>query len=88
MHGVKLIICSGCGEERPHKARGMCSSCYQAWYRRQNPQQTKAEIADEARDEVVEFVNSFLSPHGHCRYDGREIEIRLQDRRQRLSVGG
>ena len=28
-------ICAACGELKEHNARGLCRSCYQAWYREQ-----------------------------------------------------
>ena len=87
VYGIKFVVCKECGEERPHKAHGLCTACYQAWYRKNNPPPSMSEVVDAARTEVVEFIDSFLAPFGgRCRYHGNEIVVSLQDKVKRLSV--
>jgi hypothetical protein len=31
-----MIVCSQCGNNRPHKARKMCAPCYLSWLRKQH----------------------------------------------------
>ncbi len=86
-YGIKLVVCRECGEERPHKAHGLCTACYQAWYRKNNPPPSTAEIAERVRLEVVEFVDGFLGSFGgSCRMRGNEVVVSLQDKVKRLSV--
>lgn len=86
-YGIKLVVCKGCGEERPHKAHGLCTACYQAWYRKNNPPPSMSEVVDAARTEVVEFIDSFLVPFdGSCRMRGNEIVVSLQGKVRKLAV--
>ena len=88
LYGIKMITCNNCHRERPHKARGLCTSCYQAWYRKSNPPQTRAAIREVAIEEVVAFVDSFLSAAGgRCRVRGGGIDISLGDKSQHLEIG-
>lgn len=45
----KMIICSGCGEEKPLYAKGLCSTCYQHKWREEN-QEHKCEYQKENRE--------------------------------------
>jgi len=78
LYGIKMITCNNCHRERPHKARGLCTSCYQAWYRKRNPPLARSDIEDGARGQVVEFVDSILQPAGgRCRYRGGVLSIEI-----------
>lgn len=53
---MKVVVCRICGEEKEHKARGLCNACYIQAYRKENPQSTVSGLKREleiAREEGI-----------------------------------
>ncbi len=80
------IICKACGQERPHKALGLCNACYIKQYRRRHPRSTvkgmKQEleyVESEAMERVVAAYDRLRSPFGISTWlDGSTIHVQAQ----------
>ncbi len=74
---MKLITCVSCRQERPHKARGLCATCYQREYRRENPSPSPAEIREDAYNVLADLINDILKPlGGSCYVQGEEVVVK------------
>jgi len=63
------ITCRGCGELKPHYARGFCRACYMRDYRRRHSE-------SEAMERVVAAYERILSPFGISTWlDGSTLHV-------------
>ena len=46
----KMITCNTCGKVKPHKAKGMCQSCYSKEYRENHKEQKKEHYEKNKKD--------------------------------------
>lgn len=56
---MKIIICSECGEKKPHGAKGKCTSCYMKEYN-QRPEVTARNKARNQKPEVKAKQKAYL----------------------------
>lgn len=83
---MKVCVCKSCGHEKPHKARGLCETCYQQWYRRKNPPDTVSSLRkdleyarDEARCEVTSVIGELLETYGaSCWLEDSTVFLEIQ----------
>jgi hypothetical protein len=47
--GQKIRPPATCHPDRPHWARGMCTSCYQTWWREENPERYAERLKNQRR---------------------------------------
>lgn len=60
--GRSPITCKTCGEETVLKARGMCATCYQRWYKRQRRDKLRKGRLQGLKAPVGEPLGTF-QPH-------------------------
>ena len=53
---AKVVVCKGCGEEKEHRAKGLCNACYIQEYRKYNPRDRVSDLKrklEYAREEGI-----------------------------------
>lgn len=79
-----MIICAGCGEEKPHEAKGLCNPCYWRLWRKRNPERARAiqqrhvqvhRESDRAYDRAY-WQTYKISKNNHCIDCGELIKPR------------
>ena len=77
--------CQSCGTTtKPHKAKGLCYTCYYKQYPRsprpgRTYQKGYTDGAKDGFDDAIRAVNAILRPYdGSCSYDGHKITLELQ----------
>jgi len=75
--------CIKCGTtDRPHKGRGLCTTCYYRQYERKTPA-ARANEVDATRAQVVELLAPFLKRYGFsATYGAGRLVVTEQGKRR------
>jgi len=87
---TKMITCKECGKWKPHRALGLCDSCYMRQYRSRRPRVRIGELRarlDSAYEDMVKAFNKILSQFGaSCSYENGEIVVEFGGKEYRERI--
>jgi len=91
----KIIICSECGEEKQHLAKGMCATCCQRKWRAENPERLQESVhkyQEKNRKRLQEYSRRYYTKNRErvikavCKWQ-RENPERLRERQLKHLYG-
>lgn len=76
MPSQRIITCSSCKKRRKHKAKGLCTMCYNYQWRKENPEKVKAQSEQKRK-----YMKTYISPSQKAT---RERSLKRKAKRRNL----